>query len=95
MTAARALRRFPKVCRLTLASVVLAGWIGSASAEVVADSLTGACEVENNYGRSMAVLGDGRLAVGSSGEFCGWVDFLDATGTSMGSLQDPDEATFG
>jgi hypothetical protein len=80
---------------LAVASAALAVAAGAASAEVVREPYPIWCETENNYGRSMAALRSGHLAVGGDGEFCGLVDILDPTGARVTALLDTDDTSFG
>ena len=67
-----------------------------AGATVVTGPAQPYCDIENNYGASMAVLGGRYLVVGSHGEFCDFAEALDpSTGDTVWSLYDLDDTEFG
>jgi hypothetical protein len=53
------------------------------------------CDIENDYGRSMATLSDGSVVVGAAGEFCGFIDVRDATGATVHAVRDTEDFSFG
>src|SRR5262249_61177183 len=83
--------------RLSIGSCALIALLvlpGLAGAALVTGPSLPYCDIENQYGSTLAVLGGRSVVVGSAGEFCDFVQALDSSGGSGWSAYGQDQNDF-